>query len=57
MFKSWLRDVREVHEVGTDEYREYIQQLTPGEKVNRFSDGKVLNTYPKNKSINNKRKK
>lgn len=57
MFKSWLRDVREVHEVGTDEYREYIQQLTPGEKVNRFSDERVLNTYPKNKSINNKRKK
>ena len=27
MFKSWLRDVMEVHEVGTDEYREYLQQL------------------------------
>ena len=57
MFKSWLRDVMEVHEVGTDEYREYLQQLTPGEAKHRFTDGVVPNTYPKRKSINNKRKK
>lgn len=36
MFKSWLKDVREVHEIGTDEYREYTQSVTPGENVRNF---------------------
>lgn len=58
MFKSWLKDVREVHEIGTSEYREYVQKLTPGEKVQDFKEPYVPNTYPsKKKTINNKRKK
>ena len=58
MFKSWLKDVREVHEIGTSEYREYVQRLTPGEKVQDFKEPYVPNTYPsKKKTINNKRKK
>lgn len=57
MFKSWLRDVREVHEVGTDEYREYVQRLTPGENIQSFTNVGVPNTYPKRKTINNRRKK
>lgn len=40
MFKSWLKDVREVHEIGTDEYREYVQSITPGEKVKNFLVGR-----------------
>lgn len=49
MFKSWLTDVREVHEVGTDEYREYVQELTPGQTVTKFGS--------KIKTINKVRKK
>lgn len=40
MFKSWLKDVREVHEIGTNEYREYVQSITPGEKVKNFLVGR-----------------
>ena len=31
MFKSWLKDITEVHEIGTDEYRRYLEKLTPGQ--------------------------
>jgi hypothetical protein len=37
MFKSWLKDVREVHEIGTTEYLNYVQELTPGEKIKSFT--------------------
>lgn len=58
MFKSWLKDVREVYEIGTSEYREYVQKMTPGEKTQDFKEPYVPNTYPpKKKTINNKRKK
>ena len=59
MFKSWLRDVREVYEIGTDEYRNYVMSMTPGEKVHTLGNPVVPNSYPtpKKKSINNKRKK
>ena len=50
MFKSWIKDVQEVYsknskkygvpankrEVGTDSYREYVQNLTPLEKIKSF---------------------
>jgi len=48
MFKSWIQDLNEYfkrpvsgvvaskREVGTDSYREYVQQLTPSEKVKSF---------------------
>lgn len=50
MFKSWIKDVQEVYnknsqkygvrsdkrEVGTNSYREYIQNLTPLEKIKSF---------------------
>ncbi len=47
MFKSWLRDLVEnhPHEVGTDEYREYVQKLTPGEKVRSFTGVGVPSIY------------
>ena len=48
MFKSWLKDVREVHEIGTDEYREYVQSITPGEKVKNFLVGKSKKTSSSN---------
>ena len=46
MFKSWINDITEAkvpsgvvaskREVGTDSYREYVQALTPAEKVRSF---------------------
>lgn len=38
--RSWIKDLS-YHpgplEVGTDDYREYIQKITPGEKIQKFS--------------------
>lgn len=45
MFKSWLT---EVHEIGTDEYREALQKMTPNQKVERYSKHKIPQTVPKN---------
>ena len=46
MFKSWLRDLIEhndkPHEIATDEYREYLQGLTPGQKIARYNKTRVL---------------
>ena len=46
MFKSWINDIMEAkvpsgvvaskREVGTDSYREYVQGLTPAEKIRSF---------------------
>ena len=48
MFKSWLRDLNEnPHEIQTDEYREYVQKLTPGEKVQSFTGVKIPSIYDK----------
>lgn len=40
MFKSWIKDVCEVYEFATDEYREYVQRLTPKQKVEKYSKTK-----------------
>lgn len=54
MFKSWLRDLIEhnnkPHEIGTDEYREYAQKLTPGQKIARYNKTSILPTMIKKKS-------
>ena len=46
MFKSWINDIMETkvpsgvvaskREIGTDSYREYVQALTPMEKIKSF---------------------
>ena len=36
LFKSWIKDLNEVYEVGTDSYREYVQRMTPREKIQSF---------------------
>ena len=36
MFKSWIHDVNEVYEIGTDEYRKYVQRITPNEPIRDF---------------------
>jgi hypothetical protein len=41
MFKSWIKDVFEVHEIGTDEYRQYLQSITPGQPIEKYSKDKT----------------
>ena len=36
LFKSWIKDLSEVNLIGTDSYREYVQGLTPREKIQSF---------------------
>ena len=45
-FRSWITDIKEVFEIGTDAYREYLQSLTPGEKKQPFSKIKVKQVIP-----------
>jgi hypothetical protein len=56
MFKSWLKDVQEVYEIGTSEYRQHAQEMTPGQPVVSFTDIVVNPTISK-KTINTNRKK
>jgi hypothetical protein len=56
MFKSWLKDVQEVYEVGTDEYRQHAQELTPGQSVVSYTGIMIQPTINK-KTINTNRKK
>ena len=36
LFKSWIKDLSEVNLIGTNSYREYVQGLTPREKIQSF---------------------
>lgn len=48
MFKSWLKDlVEHPHEIGTDEYRTYLQSLTPGQEVKSYTGVKIASIYDK----------
>lgn len=51
-FRSWISDISEVHELGTDETREYLQDLTPGQKKERYGKTKT----PEWSTMINKRK-
>lgn len=56
MFKSWIKDLREVQEIGTCEYRAHAQSMTPKQPVVPYTDVEVKITVPK-KKINMNRKK
>jgi len=56
MFKSWLKDLREVQEIGTCSYRVHAQSVTPGQPVVSYTDVEIKPTIPK-KNINTNRKK
>ena len=48
-FRSWITDIKEVFEIGTDAYREYVMSLTPGQKTVKPSGTvKVKQTIPTN---------
>ena len=34
-FRTWITNIKEVFEIGTDAYREYVMSLTPGQKVQK----------------------
>jgi hypothetical protein len=51
-FRSWISDISEVHELGTDETREYLQDLTPGQKKEAYGKTKT----PEWSTMINKRK-
>ena len=36
MFKTWLKDLVEAYEIGTDEYRVYVQAQSAGQPVKKF---------------------
>ena len=40
-FRSWISDISEVHELGTDETREYLQDLTPGQNKEQYGKTKT----------------
>ena len=46
-FRSWITDIKEVFEIGTDAYREYVMSITPGQKVEKPKNTvKVPETIP-----------
>lgn len=49
MFKSWIRDITEVYEYGTDAYRRYVQRITPNEPIRNF----INNLRKKSRKKNN----
>ena len=59
MFKSWLKDVREVFEIGTTEYLQHVQEMTPGQPKVSFTDILVKRTIPqfRPKILNTNRKR
>ena len=59
MFKSWLKDVREVFEIGTTEYLQHTQEMTPGQPIVSFTEILVKRTIPqfRPKILNTNRKR
>ena len=46
-FRTWITNIKEVFEIGTDAYREYVMSLTPGQKVQKPEGTvKVKQTIP-----------
>jgi len=56
-FRTWVRDIKEVFEIGTDAYREYVMSLTPGQKVQKPAGSvkvkQVIPTDPKKDKMDN----
>ena len=36
MFKTWLKDLVEAYEIGTDDYRKYVQAQSAGQPIKKF---------------------
>ena len=58
MFKSWLKDLTEAYDVGTDEYRQYMQRMTPGQGDKKWNNDPIIKpittgSYFDGKKVNN----
>ena len=42
MYKSWLKDLTEAYDVGTDEYRQYMQRMTPGQGDKKWNNDPII---------------
>jgi len=42
MFKAWLKDLSEAYDVGTDEYRQYMQRMTPGQGDKKWNNDPII---------------
>jgi len=56
-FRTWVKDIKEVFEIGTDAYRQYVMSLTPGQKVQKPEGSvkvkQVIPTDPKKDKMDN----
>ena len=56
-FRTWVKDIKEVFEIGTDAYRQYVMSLTPGQKVQKPEGTEkvkqVIPTDPKKDKMDN----
>ena len=56
-FRTWVKDIKEVFEIGTDAYRQYVMSLTPGQKVQKPKGSvevkQVIPTDPKKDKMDN----
>ena len=42
MYKAWLKDLTEAYDVGTDEYRQYMQRMTPGQGDKKWNNDPII---------------
>ena len=42
MFKAWLKDLSEAYDVVTDEYRQYMQRMTPGQGDKKWNNDPII---------------
>ena len=57
MFKSWLKDLVEAYDVGTDEYRSYVQKSTPGQSVRKWNTDPIIKPITTGSFWDGKKKK
>ena len=57
MFKSWLKDLVEAYDVGTDEYRSYAQKSTPGQSIRKWNADPIIKPITTGSYWDGKKKK
>ena len=57
MFKAWLKDLVEAYDVGTDEYRAYVQKSTPGQSIRKWNADPIIKPITTGSFWDGKKKK
>ena len=57
MFKAWLKDLVEAYDVGTDEYRSYVQKSTPGQSIRKWNSDPIIKPITTGSFWDGKKKK